>query len=216
MAGAIFDLDGTLIDSVADIGTAVNRALADHGLPTHPLHRYTEFVGEGVEALFDRAMAPLPRDPQVIEHYKRLYRDQMLVQTRVYPGVLQVLQSLQQAGWSLGVLSNKPDAATQALVKYFFGDIRWHHVAGNRAEWPRKPDPSAALYAATQMGLGPQQCWFVGDTAVDRQTAERAGMRFVGVTWGLRPREVAGLSAPDVTVSDAAALLAALQDGVAT
>ncbi len=211
MRGALFDLDGTLIDSVADIGSAVNQALADHGLPTHPLDAYYDFVGEGVDALFDRAMAPRPRDPAVVEHYKQLYRQQMLVHTRVYPGVHALLRSLAADGWTVGVLSNKPDPATQALVTHFFGDIPWRHIAGNRPDWPRKPDPAAALHAAAALGVPPQRCWFVGDTAVDRETAARAGMRFAGVTWGFRPREVEGLQAPDATVHDSEALWTALQ-----
>lgn len=204
---ALFDLDGTLIDSVADIAAAVNAALAEHGYPGHPLEAFYAFVGEGVEHLIRSALAPAPFDPAVLERYRALYSREMTRRTRVYPGVAEVLDELQRRGWRLAVLSNKPHAATCALVPHFLPAIGFAAVAGQRPEVPRKPDPQAALELAAALGVDPADCAFVGDTAIDLQTARNAGMRAIGVTWGFRPEEA---RQADAVVDDAAGLLAAL------
>jgi len=203
----IFDLDGTLIDSVADIGAACNAALADHGLPTHELQRYRDLVGEGVHSLVERAMAPAPYDPAVVDAVRRHYATQMWQHTAPYPGVRAVLDALVARGIAIAVLSNKPDAPTRALVGHFFADLPWVEVAGHREDRPRKPDPTVALALCAKAGATPATCAFVGDTAVDVATARAAGMRAVGVTWGFRPAEVADA---DACAGDAPALLAAL------
>ena len=205
---AIFDLDGTLIDSVADIAAAVNAALAEYGYPIHPLAAYYEFVGEGVEVLITRALEPAQLERKVLDRYRQIYASEMTKRTKVYPGIHAMLQTLQAQGWRLAVLSNKPHPATCALVQHFFADIAFGAVAGQRPEVPRKPDPSAALELAAQLGALPRDCQFVGDTAIDLQTARNAGMGAIGVLWGFRPAEVHGA---DAVAASAAELLAALQ-----
>lgn len=205
---AIFDLDGTLIDSVADIAAAVNAALQEHGHPAHPLEAYCEFVGEGVEVLITRALEPAPFDQAVLDRYRQLYAADMTKRTAPYPGIQEMLVALQASGWRLGVLSNKPHPATCALVQYFFAGIAFGAVAGQRPELPRKPDPTAALDLAAQLGVVPSACWFVGDTIIDMQTARNAGMGAIGVTWGFRPAEV---QSADAVANTAAELLNALQ-----
>ncbi len=204
---ALFDLDGTLIDSVADIAAAVNAALAEHGYPTHPLAPFYDFVGEGVEHLITCALAPAAFDRAVLERYRQIYAGEMTKRTQVYPGLPQVLSELQSRGWKLAVLSNKPHPATCALVPHFFPGIAFAAVAGQKPEVPRKPDPQAALEIARQLGVDPAECAFVGDTQIDLQTGRNAGMRSIGVTWGFRPAEV---QQADAVVDDASALLAAL------
>lgn len=205
---AIFDLDGTLIDSVADIAAAVNAALQAFGHSAHPLESYYDFVGEGVEALLTRALAPAPFDHAVLERYRLLYAAEMTKRTLPYPGIHAMLLALQTDGWRLAVLSNKPHLATCALVQHFFADVAFLAVAGQRPEVPRKPDPSAALALAAELGVAPSRCAFVGDTAVDMLTARQAGMAAMGVTWGFRPAEV---EQADAVVHTSAELLAALQ-----
>lgn len=204
---AVFDLDGTLIDSVADIAAAVNAALAELGYPTHPLAPFYDFVGEGVEHLITCALAPAPFDRAVLERYRQRYASEMTRRTQVYPGIAQTLAELQAQGCLLAVLSNKPHPATCALVTHFFADVAFAAVAGQKPEVPRKPDPSAALQIAAQLGVAPTDCSFVGDTAIDVQTGRNAGMRTIGVTWGFRPAEVAQA---DAVVDDATGLLQAL------
>lgn len=195
----LFDLDGTLLDSATDIGLSCNRALAQHGLPVHPVDRYVDFVGEGVDVLIARAMAPLPPDPAVTATYKSLYPLHMLDHTRPYEGVPELLQRLADAGIALGVLSNKPHPATNLLVRHFFGPDRFAAVAGQRPDVPRKPDPAAALELCDRMGALPSETVFVGDTAVDLQTARNAAMASIGCLWGFRPQEV---SAADAVAAD--------------
>lgn len=205
---ALFDLDGTLIDSVADIAAAVNAALTEFGHAAHPLAAYYEFVGEGVEALITRAMAPAVFDPAVLARYRELYAAEMTKRTQPYPGIHAMLRSLQAEGWQLAVLSNKPHQATCLLVKHFFEDIAFGAVAGQRPELPRKPDPTAALALAASLGVEAKRCLFIGDTAIDLQTARHAGMEAIGVAWGFRPGE---MHSADAVASTAAELLAELR-----
>ncbi|REG29707.1 phosphoglycolate phosphatase [Archangium gephyra] len=185
---ALFDLDGTLLDSLHDIGAAMNHALATQGLPVHPLADYRRFVGEGVRVLVGRAV-PQGREEHhdaVMASYKAFYAEHLLDHTRPYPGVHEVLSRLQAEGVKLAVLSNKPDAATRRLVEALLPDVRFGAVYGERTGVPRKPDPTAALGIAAELGVAPGECAFIGDTAVDMDTARAAGMYSVGVTWGFR------------------------------
>jgi phosphoglycolate phosphatase len=188
LRAALFDLDGTLLDSLHDIGAAMNHALATHGLPVHPLADYRRFVGEGVRVLVSRAV---PQDREdchapVMASYKAFYAEHLLDHTRPFPGVHEVLARLQGEGVKLAVLSNKPDAATRRLVEALLPDVRFGAVYGERAGVPRKPDPTAALGIAAELGVEPGDCAFIGDTAVDMDTARACGMYGVGVTWGFR------------------------------
>jgi phosphoglycolate phosphatase len=191
LRAAIFDLDGTLLDSLHDIGAAMNHALAAHGLPVHPLADYRRFVGEGVRVLVSRAV-PAGQEAlhePVLAAYKAFYAGHQLDHTRPYPGMLELLARLQGEGLKLAVLSNKPDADTKRLVAALLPDVRFGAVYGERAGVPRKPDPTSALGVAAELGVVPGDCAFIGDTAVDMDTARAAGMYGVGVTWGFRDVE---------------------------
>jgi phosphoglycolate phosphatase len=191
LRAALFDLDGTLLDSLHDIGAAMNHALAHHGLPVHPLADYRRFVGEGVRVLVSRAVPSHREDAHeaVLATYRAFYAEHMLDHTRPYPGMREVLARLAGEGVKLAVLSNKPDAATRRLVEALLPDVRFGAVYGEREGVPRKPDPTAALGVAAELGVGPGDCAFIGDTAVDMSTARAAGMYGVGVTWGFRDVE---------------------------
>lgn len=191
LPAALFDLDGTLLDSLHDIGAAMNHALAAQGLPPHPLADYRRFVGEGVRVLVSRAV-PAGHDAlhaPVLAAYKAFYAEHQLDHTRPYPGVAELLARLRREGVKLAVLSNKPDADTKRLVEALLPDVRFGAVYGERAGVPRKPDPTSALAVAAELGVAPGDCAFIGDTAVDMDTARAAGMYGVGVTWGFRDAE---------------------------
>ena len=189
-AAALFDLDGTLVDSLADIAAAMNWALAQHGLPTHPEPAYRDFVGEGVRVLVRKASGAGPDDAALqealLESYRGHYAEHLLDRTRPFPGIDGVLERLAAGGVRLGVLSNKSDAFTRQLVAALFPGHAFGAVYGERPGVARKPDPSAALALAAELGVAPQDCAFVGDTPVDMKTARAAGMHAVGVTWGFR------------------------------
>ena len=210
---AIFDLDGTLLDSLHDIGAAMNHALTTHGLPPHPLDAYRQFVGEGVLVLVSRALPPGREDahPAVVAAYRAFYAEHLLDHTRPFAGLLEVLARLEAEGVKLAVLSNKPDPATRQLVTALLPRVPFGAVYGERPGVPRKPDPTAALAVAAELGVAPGECAFIGDTAVDVDTARAAGMVAVGVTWGFR--DVAELRAhgAQVIVHTAEELLAALR-----
>ncbi|ATB43948.1 phosphoglycolate phosphatase [Cystobacter fuscus] len=191
LRAALFDLDGTLLDSLHGIGAAMNHALSTHGLPPHPLAAYRHFVGEGAQVLVARAVpeAHAHAREAVLATYRAFYAEHMLDQTRPFPGILPLLERLADEGVKLAVLSNKPDAATRRLVAELLPGVRFAAVYGERVGVPRKPDPTAALGMAAELGVDPSGCAFIGDTSVDMDTARAAGMYGVGVTWGFRDEQ---------------------------
>ena len=190
-AAAVFDLDGTLLDTLADIAHAANRVLVQRGLPAHPLDAYRRFVGEGVRVLFERSLGDVPDKEQMMavcsEDFRQAYADCWNVQTRPYDGIDDLLTALVHRGVRMSVLSNKPDRFTKACIREYFPEIRFEAVLGQRDDVPRKPDPAGAREIAALMDLPPERILYVGDTAVDMQTANAAGMFPVGVLWGFRP-----------------------------
>ena len=209
----LFDLDGTLADSLADIGGAVNRVLVELGFPTHPVASYARFVGDGAEKLIERA---LPEDqvalrPEALARYRQVYYEQMFDQTRLFDGIPALLDALAEDGYRLAVLSNKPDGQTRAMCEKLLA--RWHFSAvfGERHGVPRKPDPQGALEIAQRLELAPAACAFVGDTPIDMRTSVAAGMFGIGVTWGFRPREELIAAGGKVVAERPGEILAALR-----
>ncbi len=214
LRAVIFDLDGTLVDSLGDIADATNHALTLHGLPTHPESAYLRFVGSGVRELIRRAV-PAGREDllePVLASYKAYYDDHLFDRTAHYPGIPELLSALAGDGARLAVLSNKSDDFVKRLVARLLPGVPFAAVYGERPDLPRKPDPTAALALAKELGVPPSECAFVGDTSIDMDTARAAGMYGVGVAWGFR--EVAELRAHGArAVADTAqSLLAALRD----
>lgn len=193
MRGVIFDLDGTLVDSLQDIAAAMNRTLAERGFPTHPLEAYQSFIGEGVQKLAERALPKEHQDERasVVAAYQADYAQHLLTSSAPYPGIPALLDALSARGVPMTVLSNKPDAPTRELVQALFGRWSFQAVAGERPGVPRKPDPTAAWQLAQAMELPASDVFFIGDTLVDIACARAAGMRPLGVLWGFRAKEVA-------------------------
>ena len=191
-AAAIFDLDGTLVDSLADIAGAMNRSLAAFGFPTHPVEDYRRFIGEGVQKLAQRVLPPGAEHAraELLAAYQVDYAENMVTSSAPYPGIPALLDALGARELPMAVLSNKPDGPTRTIVAKLFGAGRFRAVAGERPGIPRKPDPAAALELARALGARPEEVAFVGDTLVDISTARAAGMRPLGVLWGFRAQEV--------------------------
>jgi phosphoglycolate phosphatase len=187
----LFDLDGTLADTLADLANATNWALRQLGCPTHPLESYRRMVGDGARQLCARA---LPSDRQeLLDEAVRLMRSRYAEhwhdETRLYPGIAEVVAALARRGHKLAVLSNKPDDFTRQIVAHFFPANPFHIVRGQRPGVPLKPDPTAALEIARHLDVPARDWLYLGDTNTDMRTAVAAGMTPVGVLWGYRDRE---------------------------
>lgn len=187
----LFDLDGTLVDSLTDIAGSLNHVLGELGYPQHKLDAVRRFVGEGARHLVQSAMPDRSSELDIdraLALYKERYRTHLVVDTRPYDGLPALLDSLVARGAALGVVTNKPHAPAQELVQRLFAPDLFGVVVGDRPGRARKPDAAPALEAAATLGVAPERCLFVGDTAIDIHTAHAAGMIAVGVTWGLRDR----------------------------
>lgn len=182
----IFDLDGTLVDSIADIAHHLNDALAERSLPAHDLASIASWVGEGVRHLVECAVPSAVFVDEVIAAFRKRYRAHPVIQTHVYAGVDAALDAI-APGRALCVLSNKPHELTLEVCQALLG--RWPFAAfeGERAGRPPKPDPVAAHAILGALGVAPGQAVMVGDSEIDVLTAKRAGMRSIAVAWGLRP-----------------------------
>ena len=186
----VFDLDGTLIDSLGDIGDAMNAVLRELGHPIHPRDNYRFLVGDGLEILVRRALPPETIEETNIEEVVGLTRQEYSTRwtatTRPFPEVLELLGRLKARGIKTVVLSNKPDFATRAIVGDLFADHAFDVVRGARDDVPLKPDPTAFATIISDLGIPAKQTVFVGDTAVDMETGVNVGALTVGVTWGFR------------------------------
>ena len=187
---AIFDLDGTLLDTVADLANATNQALAQCGYPTHPTDAYYQFVGNGINKLFFRA---LPEEARTEENVMRIrslfvpyYNEHNADDSRPYPGVSELLRTLQAQGILIAVASNKYQQATTKIVGQFFPDIRFAAVYGQREGVAIKPDPAIVADILNDTGISRADTIYIGDSGVDMQTARNAEVESIGVSWGFR------------------------------
>ena len=189
----IFDLDGTLLDTLEDIAISANFALTQLGFEPQETQKYRYFVGEGVFKLFENIFASHPQSTETIQKavtlFESHYAKQFNQNTKLYEGVSKLLTFLQTRGFKMAILSNKPDSFTKmCAVKYL---RQWHfeRVFGIREGVPRKPDPSAALEICESLHVKPEACYYLGDTMIDMQTANRAGMMAIGALWGFRDED---------------------------
>jgi phosphoglycolate phosphatase len=211
-AGVLFDLDGTLLDTLEDLADSTNRCLASLDLPGHPVQAYRYFVGDGLANLALRTLPPERRDEASVralqELFNRDYRGHWADKTRPYDGIPGLLDALSARGLPMAILSNKPHAFAVEMAAHFLSSWKWAAVFGERGSHPRKPDPAAALEAGKAMGLPPGRVLYAGDTRTDMQTARNAGMFAVGVLWGFRPRAELEESGAQALVSRPLELLA--------
>jgi phosphoglycolate phosphatase len=193
LQAALFDLDGTLMDSTADIAWCSNTLLQRHNFPTHPLSSFSTFIGDGVINLVKRILPAHARTDETItplvQEYKELYANHWSVESYVYDGIPDMLAALRARGLKLAVLSNKPHEFTLQCVHHFFPNTPFEIILGAGGGFPNKPDPRAATDIAQRLNIPPQNFLYLGDTDTDMQTASRAAMFPIGVLWGLRTKE---------------------------
>lgn len=188
----IFDLDGTLLNTIADLAAATNQALQHYGYPTHEVEAYRFFVGNGINKLFERALPETERTEENIlkirSQFVPYYDTHNADLSRPYPGIPELLMTLQQKGIKIAVASNKYQAATRKLIAHYFPEINFVEVLGQREGIPAKPDPSIVNEIKIKAGVDEKEILYAGDSNVDMQTAHNAGVTAVGVAWGFRPR----------------------------
>jgi phosphoglycolate phosphatase len=201
---ALFDLDGTLLDTLDDLADSANAALKTLHYPIHPTDAYRYFVGDGMRTLVERIMPERSSEKQIVECediFKKMYAAHWADKTRPYQGVEAMLSGLLNLGRRLAILSNKPDEFTRMCVKKFFPADLFACIRGQRDDVPKKPDPAGALMIAEKLGLPPGDILYVGDTATDMRTGKRAGMKTAGVLWGFRGRDELEANGADYIVS---------------
>jgi phosphoglycolate phosphatase len=193
----IFDLDGTLVDSLDDIAASTNHVLRELGRPPRSTEEIARFVGDGARLLIRRAVGDaVDLEEEALRRFSARYLAHSLDRTRPYPGIEALLRELARREVPTAVLSNKPHAATLAVVEALFGEHRFVGVLGQRDGVAKKPDPAGALELCEELGREAADTFFVGDTSVDIETATRAGMIPIGVAWGYRsPAELGAAGA---------------------
>ena len=206
----IFDLDGTLINSLEDLADACNWVLRENGLPTHPVDAYRRFVGDGAYKLAERMLPESMRDQQTAARYKALfdqrYNGHYLDKTRPYPGVMDLLAHLKEKGLQLAVLSNKPNQFVQKICREVFGEGFFAAVWGQRDGAAKKPAPDGVFAILKELQAAPEEALLIGDSNVDIQTAKNAGIAGAGVSWGFRGRQELKEAGADFIADDAAQL----------
>lgn len=197
----IFDLDGTLLNTIGDLATACDHMLALRGLPQHTYEEYCSFVGNGIMRLVERALPEELRTAEYVAEARKdfvdFYIEHIDHKTVPYEGMVELLGDLQRDGARLAVASNKFQAGTEKLIRKFFPEIDFVEICGNREGVPLKPDTALVDMIIAKAGVERKACTMVGDSGVDMQTAHNAGIRSVGVSWGFRSRKELEQLSPD-------------------
>jgi len=210
----IFDLDGTVINTIADLAQSTNYALKTLGYPTHPEEAYKFMVGNGINNLFLRA---LPENEKTQENVLRVrelfipyYNNHNTDKSKPYPGIVDLLHTLQGQGYQLAIASNKYREATLKIIPHYFPDIRFTAIEGQHEARPTKPDPQIVYDIITQADVNLEEVLYIGDSAVDMNTALNAGVTACGVTWGFRPRTELETPHPQFIIDKAEEILTIL------
>ena len=208
---AIFDLDGTLLDTLHDLADSANEALNTAGLPAHPVDAYRTFVGDGINMLVQRIIPANRCDDEMVAHvlglYRAAYGRRWNSKTTAYAGIPETLHELSFKPVKLAVLSNKPQKFTELCIAHHLPGNPFLLVFGQRDNVPPKPDPAGALEIARAFQVPPGEVIFIGDTKTDMDTATAAGMRAIGVSWGFRPVEELRQHGAEVIINHPAELL---------
>lgn len=207
----IFDLDGTLLNTISDLGAAVNYALSQNSFPEHPLEAYNIMVGNGVRRLIERAIPSECRSEEIVNRllstFREYYDDHLWDATRPYPGIEPLISELVGREVAVAVASNKYESAVKRLISHFFPDIPFVAVCGQIEGYPPKPDPSVVFRLLTEYPCPKTEIIYAGDSAIDVETARRACVDSVAVTWGFRPIHELSSANPTFIVNSPAEIL---------
>ncbi len=194
MKACIFDLDGTLTDSVKSLAYSVNLTLKDLGYAPQPEERFKQFAGDGRSVLLERALqaagdTELEHHEEAVKIYDEYFSKNSMYQVKPYEGIVEMLAELKERDMKLAVLSNKADKEAVKVVETVFGKDTFQIIRGQREGVPRKPNPRGAILIAEELNVPCSECLYIGDTNTDMKTGNGAGMHTVGVTWGFRERK---------------------------
>ena len=211
---AIFDLDGTLLNTIYDLGEACNYALRKHGFPQHPIQAYNFMVGNGVKMLIEKAYPE--STPEIFEEllhdFRAYYDDHCIENTRPYKGIPELLQALTEKDVKIAVASNKYQKAVEKICYHYFPNIPFVALEGDVENRPRKPDPSIVFSILLKHPVTKSDVLFIGDSAVDIETARRAAVESIGVSWGFRPISELRRAYADYIVNNPEEILNRLDD----
>jgi phosphoglycolate phosphatase len=189
----IFDLDGTLINSIPDIADSMNEVLLSFGYPQYRYDQYRYFVGNGIRRLVERCVPPEYSTPENVENVFRtmlkVYGNNYANKTRVYEGIYELLDGLSAKRIKMAVLSNKTNSITQKICDKLFRNRHFEMILGATDSFPKKPNPQSALFVAESLSVSPEDVFYLGDTSIDMETACAAGFFPAGTSWGFRPKE---------------------------
>lgn len=202
--GCIFDLDGTLVNSLEDLAMSTNMVLRNHHLPEHDLSKYNYFVGNGIRKLMERALGDDHLDilEECLKEFEQIYQDHCLDHTQPYHGMKELISDLHQAGIQLAVVTNKPHHLAIKIVERLYPDM-FISVMGQQDLYPTKPHPESVFLALMAMGLSKNDCYFIGDSNVDIDTGYNAEMETIGVCWGFRGKKELEDAGADYVVESA-------------
>ena len=207
----IFDLDGTLLNTLDSIAYFANKTLEKYGYDTIAVEKYKKLTGNGARVLMERMLKEVHAEgydfEKMLNDYNKSYDDDFMYLTRPYDGILDMLGELRKKGIKTAVISNKPDSTTVQVVREMMGELTPDIVRGGREGVPLKPDPTAVLEIIEQLGVEKADCLYVGDTATDMETGKNAGLFTVGVLWGFRDREEIEKAGAKAIVSKPAEIL---------
>lgn len=207
--GVVFDMDGTLLNTLPDLTALTNAVLSDLGYPTHTEEAIRGFIGDGVRALMMRAMPDSASDDEkeaALAEWKSRYQEFGRRKTVPYPNIIEMLEGLKSKGVKLGVLSNKFDAAVKDLAGFYF-PATFDVAKGESPTCPRKPDPTGLLASIQEIGLNPSQVAYIGDSAGDMKSAKAAGAMAIGVSWGYQTVDRLVSAGADMVIDDPLAIL---------
>lgn len=216
---AIFDLDGTLLNTIKDLGEAANFALDRNGFHTHSIASYPFFVGNGVRRLIERV---LPEDARkqdsvvdaLLKDFKQYYDQNNTKLTKPYDGIAELLTELQERGVKLAVASNKYQSATTTIINHFFPNIEWLAVEGQQEGIPVKPDPSIIFKILAMAGIAKNDAIYIGDSGLDMEAARRACIDSIGVTWGFRPEKELKENYANVIINKPQDIIPIIENGI--
>lgn len=202
--GCLFDLDGTLVNSLEDLAMSTNIVLKNHHLPEHDISEYNQFVGNGVRKLMERALGEkhIDRIEECLSEFQSIYQEHCLDHTHPYPGIKDLISTLHQAGIQLAVVTNKPHHIAVKIVEELFPNM-FISIMGQQDLYPIKPHPESVFLALMAMGLSKNDCYFIGDSNVDIDTGYNADMETIGVCWGFRGRKELEEAGADFVVENA-------------